>query len=184
MPVSKTATSGPTVCPGSAVHEPDCVPLESFWWLRAIVAVPSVVLVTAHDHNAVAGDGCSDICLVEPSTARCGDGVMSGAEQCDEGAAAGGSPGYGQCAADCRFAGYCGDGITNGVEQCDLGVRDNNKTYGEQLGCAFGCLFPRFCGDAVLDADEGEQCDLGPMNGTSQMGYSPCSVNCQVLLGI
>lgn len=45
MPVSKLTVSGPTVAPGSAVHDPDCVPLVSFWWESWICAVPSVWLV-------------------------------------------------------------------------------------------------------------------------------------------
>jgi len=38
-----------------------------------------VGLETCDDGNAVAGDGCSEICLLEPSTAVCGNGVMEGA---------------------------------------------------------------------------------------------------------
>lgn len=138
---------------------------------------------TCDDHNPVAGDGCSALCLIEPSDARCGDGVVSGAEPCDDGAAA--DTGYGRCAADCRFAMYCGDGVRNGPEQCDLGTAQNVSTYGSKDGCAPGCLFPHFCGDAVVDSDEGEGCDLGPMNGTHGTGgYAPCDVGCHILFDI
>ena len=46
-------------------------------------------------------------------------------------------------------------------------------------GCAPGCLYPHFCGDAVVDSDEGEQCDLGPLNGS--LG-APCVTFCKILI--
>jgi hypothetical protein len=39
-------------------------------------------------------------------------------------------------------------------------------------------LFPHVCGDAVLDADDGESCDLGPNNG---MAGLLCAAGCKVI---
>jgi len=130
------------------------------------------------DGNTIAGDGCSEICLVEPSTARCGDGVLSGAEECDRGPLNDDSI-YGGCTNQCRFAPHCGDGITNGPEECDDGSRANIVTYGNMSGCTFECKYPHYCGDAIVDADEGEQCDYGPRNGDSTW---VCSRDCKVYL--
>ena len=130
----------------------------------------------------VAGDGCSAFCLVEPGDARCGDGVVSGAEQCDDGNF--GGTGYGGCAAGCRFVEYCGDGVMNGPEQCD--DAQNVDTYSSKSGCAPGCLYPHYCGDAIVDSDEGEDCDLGANNGYfgPTQGYAPCDVSCRILIDI
>jgi hypothetical protein len=120
---------------------------------------------------------------------HCGDGVRSGAEQCDcgsSGATASADPScggminngaYGGCTTDCKFAGYCGDGAVNGGEQCDLGSKMNVATYGNSTGCAPGCRFPHFCGDGLVDEAEGEQCDLGSNNG---MTGGRCQSSCKV----
>lgn len=52
--------------------------------------------------------------------ARCGDGVLSFGEECDDGLNAGG---YGNCGADCRLGPFCGDGVQQAEsgEQCDVG---------------------------------------------------------------
>jgi cysteine-rich repeat protein len=132
---------------------------------------------TCDDGNTVSGDGCSNVCLVEPSTAVCGDGVIEGAEECDDGAST--DPGYARCGFDCRFGGYCGDGIVNGGETCDVGGDYNNAQYGNPAGCTSGCQIAGYCGDAVVDTDEGEQCDLGLDNG---MVSSPCTRDCKIIL--
>jgi cysteine-rich repeat protein len=131
---------------------------------------------TCDDGNTVAGDGCSEFCLLEPSTARCGDGVLSGAEECDDGPR-NGDVGYGSCTTRCQIAGTCGDGVRNGPEDCDDGPQGNNVTYGNMSGCAPGCRFPHFCGDAIVDTDEGEQCDLGPLNGSTEW---ICFADCKI----
>jgi len=128
------------------------------------------------DRNTAAGDGCSEICLLEPSTAVCGNGVIEGAEECDDGPTSG-AAGYKQCGPDCRYGGYCGDGIVDPGEDCDLGAGNNVAGYGTKDGCAVNCRF-HFCGDGVEDADQGEQCDFGQNNGKAG---APCSLECRVL---
>jgi fibro-slime domain-containing protein len=118
---------------------------------------------------------------------QCGDGVRTGAEECDCGATTASSDpscagktndgSYGGCTDKCKYGPYCGDGMVNGNEQCDLGSKMNNTTYGNMQGCAPGCQFPHFCGDGNVDEAEGEQCDLGTNNGATG---APCTKDCKV----
>jgi cysteine-rich repeat protein len=104
------------------------------------------------DGNALAGDGCSDVCQREdgwscagaPSTCTeiCGDGLVVGNEACDDGGHATGDG----CDASCHVeSGYscsgspstcgpvCGDGQVLAGEQCD----DGDTTPGD--GCSGSC---------------------------------------------
>jgi fibro-slime domain-containing protein len=130
---------------------------------------------------------------------RCGDGVRTPDELCDDGSAcqggthadqscavAGDCPGgactslndgsYGRCAAGCDARGpHCGDGtVTNPPEQCDLGTSNNDGGYGE---CNPNCSRAPRCGDGNVDGFFGEQCDLG--DGNNVGGYNGCGANCR-----
>lgn len=84
------------------------------------------------------GDGCSSSCQIEYDSSTfsvCGDGIVSGCEECDGTAFADGIPSsnYG-CNSQCKVVGYCGDGTVQLVERCDDG--DLNGTPGF---CSLDC---------------------------------------------
>ena len=126
---------------------------------------------------------------------HCGDGVRTGAEECDCGdpqhpssdATCGGMTNddsvYGGCTTKCKYGPYCGDGNVDaaGGEECDLGSKKNTTLYTNTKptgdACSPGCKFPHYCGDAIVD--DGEDCDLGPNNGA--MGQ-PCDTRCHIVI--
>ena len=155
---------------------------------------------TCDDGNTVSGDGCSITCLTEPGWdctsgicelasagdggqlvdgvfLYCGDGIISGAEECDDGPLNSDTV-YGGCSRECMRI-DCGDGVVNGPEECDLGP-GNAATYGDVGGCTSGCTRAHYCGDGVVDAAYGEMCDFGAANGTFDVN---CDLNC-ILWGI
>jgi fibro-slime domain-containing protein len=110
------------------------------------------------DGNIVSGDGCSSGCVIEAhytckvasSTAKsvcvhdvvCGDGIIEGAEACDDGNTNSGDGCSATCTLECGWecppgtlcrAAKCGDGLVAGDEQCD----DGNTTNGD--GCSSIC---------------------------------------------
>ena len=106
---------------------------------------------------------------------RCGDGIVTAAEECDDG------PGnmdglYGGCTTQCKFGPFCGDGVADasGMEKCDRG-RDNGSGYGDKNGCTNGCQIPHYCGDGIIDSLQGEECDDGANN-----GKGVCSILCKL----
>ncbi|MFA6522434.1 MAG: IPT/TIG domain-containing protein [Patescibacteria group bacterium] len=125
---------------------------------------------------------CNDTCSgwETPSDAvctsySCGNGVIEGAETCDDGSRNGK---YGSCGYDCTYTTsfYCGDGMLGGSEICDCGTASSsgrtyggglctdtltvNGVYGANPGdtCASTCSGPAtYCGDRIVQS--GEQCD-------------------------
>jgi cysteine-rich repeat protein len=81
---------------------------------------------------------------------RCGNGIVTPDETCDDGAQNG--TGYGFCAANCTPGPRCGDGVvTAGEEQCDNGInQDPYET--ESTSCAPGCVRAPYCGDGKVAA--------------------------------
>jgi uncharacterized delta-60 repeat protein len=88
------------------------------------------------DGTACTGDPCAHptcqagTCTPGPTTPVCGDGVVCGAEQCDDGNGASGDG----CDAGC-IPTACGNGVLTVGEQCD----DANLVAGD--GCAAGCTY-------------------------------------------
>ncbi len=145
------------------------------------------------------GGGCDDglscisqVCVVKPD-ASCGNGVLEGSEECDNGTlnaddaacksnctlqfCGDGLIGPGElcddgnmsdldgCTSKCTVP-TCGNGVVEGAETCDDGNADNSDA------CTAVCL-PATCGDGFLQPDEGEACDDG--NNTDGDG---CSKTC------
>jgi fibro-slime domain-containing protein len=149
--------------------------------------------------DAAASDGggatCdADVCDDAPPVAICGDGIINGTEQCDDGNT---TPGDG-CSASCRLEpGFacivqptvpnsachpttCGDGKKEGFEQCDDG---NLIPYD---GCSPTCTIePKcngtggctgVCGDGLVFPPE--QCDDG-----NTISGDGCSATCMLETG-
>jgi fibro-slime domain-containing protein len=110
--------------------------------------------------SPVSGDGCSATCAIETA---CGNGVVEGVEQCDNGP----TPGNG-CSAQCMLQ-VCGNGVTDPGEACD----DGDTTSGD--GCSNTCTLETICGNGVKEG--AEECDPMPGNNTSGDG---CSSTCRI----
>jgi cysteine-rich repeat protein len=97
---------------------------------------------------AVAADCSSKVCNNGTCAASmCGDGVVNGAEQCDDG----NMDDTDACPSTCLPA-ACGDGFTQaGVEQCDDANQDNTDA------CLATCVLAA-CGDTYVQAGV-EDCD-------------------------
>lgn len=123
------------------------------------------ICTTDNDCDVGAGESCSIF-----GTGCCGDGVVSGGEECDDGNVQNGDG----CSAICLNEGSqaagvtCGDGIVSGLpgsggEECD----DGNKANGD--GCSSVCLnegsesfsdVAAVCGNGVIESPY-ETCDDG-----------------------
>jgi cysteine-rich repeat protein len=93
---------------------------------------------------------------------RCGNGLLTPNEVCDDGNTDNGDG----CSADCRSDEMCGNGIVDVEvgEQCDDGnAVDDDGCRGTAAGTA-ACTIP-ICGDAIIDPDE--QCDDGAANSST-----------------
>ena len=106
-----------------------------------------------------------------PDAVLCGNGVLDGAEVCDEGSLNGT---YNHCATDCRGAGpHCGDGV---LQQAQGEVCDDGAANGHYGRCGYGCNGPAVrCGNGFIEPEH-EVCDDGDdKNGT----YGRCAADCQ-----
>lgn len=93
----------------------------------------------------------------------CGNGVIEGAEECDDG----NDVDTDACTNDCTAA-FCGDGIVwEDVEECD----DGNGVSTD--ACLPTCV-PNVCGDGVLHFGV-EECDDG-----NDINTDGCLINCQL----
>jgi cysteine-rich repeat protein len=109
---------------------------------HTIISVLSLAAIAAY---GVACNGEGDVGYAP----TCGDGIVEGGEQCDDGNNNNGDT----CLVNCRLA-SCGDGVVRaGFEVCDDGnVRDGDA-------CASDCSTGAGCGNGLIDV--GETCDDG-----------------------
>lgn len=112
--------------------------------------------------------GCattSTTCGDEPSICRefeiCGDGIIEGLEQCDDGDTL-----DNECNATCTNA-VCGDGFVAQAEDCD----DGNDTTSDL--CTNLCTVA-FCGDGIAATEAGEECDDFNITNTDS-----CTADCR-----
>jgi alpha-tubulin suppressor-like RCC1 family protein len=136
--------------------------------------------------------------------ALCGDGVVGGAEQCDEPGAsqrcAYGEDGCTVCSPGCALvagqpAGQCGDGVVQPEdgEQCDEQGASQRCDYSVAscVVCDAGCKQIAgapggMCGDSVVQSEGGERCD--PPSASQQCRYGEqscvvCDAGCQEVAG-
>jgi cysteine-rich repeat protein len=133
--------------------------------------------------SGIDAGGACDASASAPSS-FCGDGLVTLDEQCDDGNdtkanPSNGATAYGGCATDCKYNPYCGDGIVNGPEECDDGPA-NGASYGDAGSCSYFCTWAGYCGDGIVQSQQGEMCDLGELNGTTQ--GLPCIIDCHLLI--
>ena len=161
---------------------------------------------TCDDGNDEGSDGCDATCQLEPGwvcpvigvaceAALCGDGIIAGNEQCEDGDDP--PEGGDGCDANCLFEnGFkcevpgqpcepttCNDGVLEGTEACD----DGNNDMGD--GCTPFCMLEPDCGAGactstcgdgfILPGDVTEECD----DGNNQPGDG-CSDTCKVELAV
>ncbi|MCA9710887.1 MAG: DUF4215 domain-containing protein, partial [Myxococcales bacterium] len=130
--------------PGLALLSLACVPSE-----------PPLGTDTAGTTDATSGadvDG-TDAADETSATPECGNGVVEGDEQCDDGMA---NADDAACTTTCTAA-TCGDGLVwADMEECD----DANAVDDDE--CGNDCQIPGFCGDGEVEGDE--QCDDGDAN--------------------
>ena len=97
--------------------------------------------------------GATDSGTTEMVTPECGNGMVEGTEQCDNGPDVPDD----DCGPGCQFAAVCGNGMVEVGESCD----DGNTADGDD--CSADCqtiTTPVVCGDGKQEGDE--QCDNGP----------------------
>jgi hypothetical protein len=70
---------------------------------------------------------------------------------------------------------FCGDGVVQGAEACDppTGVAFT------EFPCAQDCRYQAYCGDEKVDADIGEECDLGIGKNVAGYGDKGCTPTCK-----
>jgi MYXO-CTERM domain-containing protein len=84
-----------------------------------------------------------DFCIVAISGSVCGDGEITGNEECDDGAGNGLDPDA--CRTTCRFP-TCGDGVVDSSETCDDGNGINDDECTNACDGAFGADGGGGCG--------------------------------------
>lgn len=126
------------------LQSPPLEPTGSFEVDGVIGGAPETGLWGGSWYTDVIAPGGAMLYRPAPS---CGDGTVTGNEQCDDGNIIDGDG----CDSNCTHTG-CGNGVVTPGEACDTG--------GESVACDPDCTIV-VCGDGVANATAGEQCDDG-----------------------
>jgi len=152
------------------------------------------------DNNALNGAlmSCTEGCIDSENNNNweflfeCGDGVVGGSEECDDG----NSVNTDSCPNDCQLA-VCGDDVIEGLEECDPpntgqcqsncilrgaggggGGGGNNSSAGGAASFFKRPEPPDGCGNSIVDFDKNEECDEGKRFN----GLGTCSFDCKKLI--
>jgi cysteine-rich repeat protein len=129
----------------------------------------------AANNNELYG-GCRLDCTYGPF---CGDGILNGPEECDDGQNT--TTAYGStagCAPGCLLPPRCGDLTVDPGEECDDGPANADGVNG---GCSSVCRLNPRCGDGVVIPEAGEVCDYGEANEPPEsVSYGGCTTTCQL----
>jgi cysteine-rich repeat protein len=129
--------------------------------IRRLMVIADVPGRPRHDRDAL-----TLVCRRSPRTC-CGDGIVGGSEQCDDGNATDGDG----CDSNCTRSG-CGNGVKDPGEDCD----DGNLVDGD--GCDSNCTFGG-CGNGVVDP--GEACDPPSTSTPCDGDRTYCTPMCQCM---
>lgn len=116
--------------------------------------------------------------LADASTHRCGDGVVTAPEVCDDGSGNSNAwSGRKHCNATCTaLAPYCGDGPKDASESCDDGAQNANSWAGARH-CNASCSGSApWCGDGLTT--DVEICDDGASNSDGWLPMAHCNATC------
>ena len=104
---------------------------------------------------------------------ECGNEIVEGNEQCDNGDGGTTEPNNGpppaRCSDECTFNVICGDGFVDPGEECDDGVAQDPPVSGD--GCSALCTLEGLCGNGTKEGLE--ECDDG-----NTVSGDNCNANC------
>jgi hypothetical protein len=125
---------------------------------------------------------CRKDCTLDYGTCwRCGDGLTTAGEVCDDGDANRDDwRSERHCNATCTaIAPYCGDGSTTDGEACDDGTANSdNWQIAQHCNASCTAIAPH-CGDGIKAASE--TCDDGVRNGDTWSATPHCNADCSAI---
>ncbi len=133
-----------------------------------ILAFSIVALSVGCGDDSTAGDDAGT--NHKNAAIECGDEVIGGLEECDDGPANSDTL-PNACRTNCLLS-HCGDGVIDTDELCDDGPQNSDEVPDS---CRSDCTTPG-CGDGVVDVGLGETCDEGAAQPTDT-----CNPNCQAV---